>query len=137
MSSNASIVASIFDVAHAMEGEFERIVAASSLSAQSGAALLQLGRNDGMKMQDLALALACDAGNLSGTIDRLEEASLVERVVTPADRRVRVLRLTSRGRKIVEKLEDAVAQTQIQKRLDALPCAERERFAATLAKLKS
>jgi len=50
----------------------------------------------------LAHSLGCNMGNLSGTLDRLEEGGYVERIVGEADRRARFIRVTSKGRKTKE-----------------------------------
>jgi DNA-binding MarR family transcriptional regulator len=48
-------------------------------------------------MNELAEALACDASNVTGLVDRLEARGLVERRAAPGDRRVRTLVLTPDG----------------------------------------
>jgi MarR family transcriptional regulator, organic hydroperoxide resistance regulator len=48
-------------------------------------------------MSELAKLLACDASNITGITDRLEERGLVERRNSPGDRRVRMLVLTEAG----------------------------------------
>jgi DNA-binding MarR family transcriptional regulator len=52
----------------------------------------------------LARSIGCNMGNLSGTLDRLEEAGYIERVVGKADRRARFIRITAKGRKISEQI---------------------------------
>ena len=48
-------------------------------------------------MGRIADALACDASNVTGLIDRLESRGLVQRQPSPEDRRVKVLQLTPAG----------------------------------------
>ena len=48
-------------------------------------------------MGRLAEALACDASNVTGLVDRLESRGLVRRKPTAEDRRVKVLELTPAG----------------------------------------
>jgi DNA-binding MarR family transcriptional regulator len=48
-------------------------------------------------MWQIAEALACDASNVTGLIDRLESRGLVRRQPSAEDRRVKVLVLTSAG----------------------------------------
>jgi DNA-binding MarR family transcriptional regulator len=48
-------------------------------------------------MRRLAEQMDCEASNLTGLVDRLEARGLVERRPDPADRRVRLLALTSEG----------------------------------------
>jgi DNA-binding MarR family transcriptional regulator len=52
----------------------------------------------------LARSIGCNMGNLSGTLDRLEEAGYIERVVAKADRRARFIRITAKGRKTAEQI---------------------------------
>ncbi len=53
-----------------------------------------------LPMRKLAETLSCDASNVTGLVDRLEERGLVERRPSPEDRRVKVLRLTSAGERL-------------------------------------
>src|SRR5689334_20138477 len=48
-------------------------------------------------MRQLADALACDASNVTGLIDRLESRGLIRRHPSAEDRRVKVLELTPAG----------------------------------------
>ena len=48
-------------------------------------------------MGRLAEALACDASNVTGLVDRLESRGLVRRHASADDRRVKVLELTAAG----------------------------------------
>jgi DNA-binding MarR family transcriptional regulator len=57
--------------------------------------LIEPGRP--IPMGRLAEALACDASNVTGLVDRLESRGLVRRRPAAADRRVKVLELTPSG----------------------------------------
>ena len=46
----------------------------------------------------------CDASNITGIIDGLEQKKLVSRQEHPSDRRIKVIRLESAGRKLREKI---------------------------------
>jgi DNA-binding MarR family transcriptional regulator len=59
-------------------------------------------------MRDLADALHCDASNVTGIVDRLEERALVERQVDPDDRRRRRLVVTEAGHALTTRLRDRV-----------------------------
>jgi len=48
-------------------------------------------------MGKLAEALACDASNVTGLVDRLESRGLIRRQASASDRRVKVLELTPAG----------------------------------------
>lgn len=60
-------------------------------------------------MRDLADSLACDRSYITGVADRLEELGLVVRV-TGADRRVKLLELTPKGRALRRALTNDLAE---------------------------
>ena len=53
----------------------------------------------GLKMNELSRHLMVTGGNITGIVDPLEKAGLVERTAEPADRRAYRVRLTQAGRK--------------------------------------
>src|SRR6266581_3033104 len=55
-------------------------------------------------MGRLAQALACDASNVTGLVDRLESRGLVRRQPSPEDRRVKALELTPAGARLLSKV---------------------------------
>lgn len=61
-----------------------------------------------LTMGQLAESLACDQSNVTGIVDRLERAGLVERVIDSDDRRVKRLVLSSQGKAIRQKLDGAL-----------------------------
>ena len=60
--------------------------------------LIEPGRP--LPMRSLANTLSCDASNVTGLIDRLEERGLVERRPSADDRRVKMLQLTPDGSRL-------------------------------------
>lgn len=65
--------------------------------------LSTLTEQEGATQQDLAARLYVTKGNVSGLVDRLVEAGLVERRALPGDRRSHALHLTAEGRALAEK----------------------------------
>ena len=63
--------------------------------------LTTLTEQEGVSQQELATRLYVTKGNISGLIDRLAEAGLVERRST-ADRRQHAIYLTEAGRRMAE-----------------------------------
>lgn len=59
-----------------------------------------LGEREGLTQQELAQRLYVTKGNVSGLVDRLVEAGLVERRPIPGDRRSHALHLTAEGRRL-------------------------------------
>ena len=60
--------------------------------------LSTLTEQEGLSQQELAERLYVTKGNVSGLVDRMVEAGLVERRASPDDRRSNALHLTERGR---------------------------------------
>src|SRR6202167_1119619 len=65
--------------------------------------LTTLTEAEGVSQQELAKRLYVTKGNISGLLDRLEAAGLVERRSTEADRRQYEIYLTPAGRTAAEK----------------------------------
>jgi DNA-binding MarR family transcriptional regulator len=64
--------------------------------------LSTLTEREGFTQQELAAQLYVTKGNVSGLVDRLVEAGLVERRAIPGDRRSHALHLTRAGRALAE-----------------------------------
>ena len=74
-----------------------------ALSVPQCDVLTTLTEAEGISQQDLAERLYVTKGNISGLLDRLEDAGLVERRSIEADRRQYAIYLTPRGRDSAEK----------------------------------
>jgi DNA-binding MarR family transcriptional regulator len=108
------------------------------LSFQQSMALTRLEPEEPLPMSSLATALQCDNSNVTGIVDRMEAAGLVERRAFAGDRRVKAVALTPLGEAVREQVrrragtpppaiaalseEDAVALHDILRRaIDATP----------------
>ena len=92
-----ALVLSFFKTAKA---EF---LAAQNLTMAQAQLLLHLEPERPMPMSELAVALGCDASNVTGLVDRLEDRKLIERQ-SAADRRVKMVAFTPLGGKERDKL---------------------------------
>jgi DNA-binding MarR family transcriptional regulator len=106
-------------------------IAANELSPPQFMLLKLLDEPQGMRR--LADHLHCDASNLTGLADRLEDRHLVERRNDPADRRVKLLALTKQGRALRARLERPV--TSELPGLAKLTPAERAELARLLRRV--
>src|SRR3989454_11958182 len=61
-------------------------------------------------MGRIAEALACDASNVTGLVDRLESRGLVRRLPSAGDRRVKVLELTPAGARLRSTLLELITK---------------------------
>jgi DNA-binding MarR family transcriptional regulator len=80
------------------------IASAFELSPPQLFALRALEPGEPAPMSGLAGILRCDASNVTGIVDRLEDRGLVERRPAPHDRRVKHLVLTEAGERLRERL---------------------------------
>jgi DNA-binding MarR family transcriptional regulator len=81
--------------------------------------LIELYVNGAMHAGELAEAVEASAATVSGMLDGLSEAELVERTRSESDRRIVVVKLTRRGRRKVE-ARKAVWQRRWQEALEGL-----------------
>jgi DNA-binding MarR family transcriptional regulator len=81
--------------------------------------LIELYINGAMHAGELAEAVEASAATVSGMLDGLSEAELVERTRSETDRRIVVVKLTRRGRRKVE-ARKAVWQRRWQEALEGL-----------------
>jgi DNA-binding MarR family transcriptional regulator len=96
----------LFQVAERVRADFADVVGEVGLTPLQARTVLWLEEPSAMRA--LARHLDCDASNVTGLADRLEELGVVERV-PGTDRRVKLLRLTPRGARLRADLVERVA----------------------------
>lgn len=99
----------------------------------SGAQLFALQRLQAgpLTINELAEQTATHQTSVSVVVQRLVDAGLVTRRVSPADRRRREVALTPRGREVLDRAPDA-AQGRLVHALQALAAGQRRELARTL-----
>jgi MarR family transcriptional regulator for hemolysin len=99
-----SIGALIHDVARLRRHAFDEQAKPMRLTRSQFSVLAHLGRHpDGlMNQSEIAAALEVGKVTLGGLVDRLEASGLVRREQSGEDRRVKRIRLTSKGRRALE-----------------------------------
>jgi DNA-binding MarR family transcriptional regulator len=75
-----------------------------NLTPMQGHALRMLDPDRPVAMSTLADSLCCDASNVTGIVDKLESRGLIARQGATEDRRVKMLAVTSEGRRLRGKL---------------------------------
>ncbi len=98
--------------------------------------LSTLSEREGLTQQELAGRLYVTKGNVSGLIDRLVEAGLVERRPIPGDRRSHALHLTRAGAELAARGIDAQA-AYVARTLGRLEAGELETFEALVLKWRA
>jgi DNA-binding MarR family transcriptional regulator len=130
-----AIVQSVMGISKLLWAEFRQIAAEHGLSDSLAGTLWQVHRAGQIKPSDLARNMSCDMGNLCGSLDRLEEAGLVERVTSGADRRVRLMQLTTKGEKLAGQMKSDFKNSMIHERLGRMSSRERAALSEALTKL--
>ena len=106
-------------------------VAAKLGISQAGLrALLAVDPDEPQPMRELAVALNCDASYITAMVDDLERAGYAERRAGVADRRVKTIALTPKGRKALQIVQNELLAPPAQ--LARLPAAERKDLARLL-----
>ena len=90
----------------------------------------------GQDQASLAGAIAYDRTTIGGVIDRLEQKGLLQREISPADRRARIVHLTDDGHAAIARLDPLVLQAQ-QQMLCGLTAEEATILTGLLAKAVS
>jgi MarR family transcriptional regulator, organic hydroperoxide resistance regulator len=80
-----------------MRGWWTALCEELGLTPSQGLALRRLDPERPLAMSTLAEALACDASNVTGIVDKLETRGLIARRGADHDRRVKTLVVTERG----------------------------------------
>jgi DNA-binding MarR family transcriptional regulator len=85
--------------------------------------LSTLTEREGLSQQELAERLYVTKGNVSGLLDRMVEAGLVERRAIPGDRRSNALYLTQKGRDLANQ-GIAAQRSYVMRTLGSLPAQD-------------
>lgn len=98
------------------------------------ASLVAIRENQNLDATRLSALVAFDRSTLGNVLERLEAKGLIERTGSPQDKRVKVLRLTPGGARVLREVEPAVVKAQ-ERILAPLKPEDRRRFVALLAQL--
>jgi DNA-binding MarR family transcriptional regulator len=104
------VIASLHRMQHLMAADPSNPLLHSTLTMQQLKMLLLLSRADvpaGLSGQDLASAMHVGLATVTGIVDRLVAAGLVDRREDPRDRRIRRVRLTGTGRATIDGIVNA------------------------------
>ena len=115
--------------------QFNRHAASVGATSAQWRAMFWLSRQPGMKQVELAEKLDVEPITAGRTIDRLEEAGLVERQRDPVDRRVWRLYLTDKAEPMIGQLK-IVAEQVLAGALAGIDKAEIAAMRGTLAKIR-
>ncbi len=121
------------DTSRLLRRRFDAQARSLGVSRAQWQVLFALSRNEGINQTGLADYLEVETITLCRMVDRLEEASLVERRADPADRRAWRLHLTENARPLLEKLRGIGEDVTDEARAGLDPAALATTMAALVA----
>jgi len=98
------------------------------------ALLFAASKETGLDQRTLAGRIGLDTSTIGAVIDRLESRELIERNVSPDDKRVRLLSVTPAGKKLLQAVMPAMLRAQ-ERMLAPLPKADRSKFMAMVKRI--
>ena len=98
------------------------------------AALVAVRDNPGLDATRIAALVAFDRSTIGNVLERLEGKGLIERRENPDDRRVKILKVSRRGARLLQNCEPSVMRAQ-ERMLDPLDESERREFIAYMRRI--
>ncbi|MES1207335.1 MAG: MarR family transcriptional regulator [Pseudomonadota bacterium] len=96
--------ATLIELCLGMRSWWSAVCEEFDLTPSQGMALRNLDPERPLAMSTLADALACDASNVTGIVDKLESRGLIARRGADHDRRIKMLCVTQAGRALRDRL---------------------------------
>ncbi|TIT24965.1 MAG: MarR family transcriptional regulator [Mesorhizobium sp.] len=105
------------------------------LTPNDSRALFTLDKDVGKPIGALAAQWHCDLSTATWLVDRLEQAGLAERIPSPSDRRVKLVKLTPKGAATIEELTTGYHKPPAE--MVALPRADLNQLIGLVRKLQA
>jgi len=93
------------------------------------------GKKGGLTQVELSRMLLVNRANITSLIDRMEKAGLVIRTDVPGDRRCHIVKLTGKGRKRIDEIEDSYI-AEVKKLMRVLKTKELKTLIRSLEKIR-
>ena len=95
----------------------------------------QSGPEEGLSQAQLSNMMLVNRANITSLIDRMEKANLVVRTPAPYDRRSNIVKLTSRGKKLLAQIEPLYTK-EVKRIMAVLRQAEQKTLIEMLEKIR-
>jgi DNA-binding MarR family transcriptional regulator len=105
------------------------------LTSMQALTLLTVKQHSHLSMSNFCRLYDCDASNITGIIDGLEQKGLVSRQPHPTDRRVKIIHLEPAGHDVQQQLVARIAATG-QHLFAGLTPAETQQLASLIQKIE-
>ncbi len=125
----------LHDVSRLLRKRFDRRARGMGMTRAQWRVLVHLAPRQGINQSALAEILELDNVTLGRHVDRLEKTGWLRRHPDPADRRAWRLRLTSKSKPILDRMEELAIKTQTEA-LSGIDSADKEHLLVTLRAIK-
>ncbi len=125
----------LYETARLLGKRYDQKAKALGLTRAQCQVLYRLVVHEGLNQARVAELLEIEPISLARLIDRMEEAGWVERRADPADRRARLLFLTSKSKPVIERMIEVGLATRAEA-LAGLAGAEREKLLELLLRVR-
>jgi len=95
----------------------------------------QDGSEEGLNQAQLSNMMLVNRANITSIIDRMEKVNFVVRTPAPSDRRSNIVKLTSRGRKLLAQIEPLYTN-EVKRIMAVLKQTEQKTLIAMLEKIR-
>ncbi len=95
----------------------------------------QCGPDGTLNQTELGRMLVVNRSNVTGLVDRMEQAGWVQRLDDPDDRRVKRIQLTPAGRRLLDRVDD-VYMERVEAVMQALSGKEQRQLCRLLEKIR-
>lgn len=113
---------------------FAEEAAGFNITAVQFSLLTSLAEHGQMDQNTVALEIGLERSSVAEVLPRLEDRGLIERTPSERDKRVKLVKLSRKGRLLVQKMQAAVERAHART-IEALPEAERDLFMLQLIRL--
>jgi DNA-binding MarR family transcriptional regulator len=96
----------------------------------------QSGNEPGLSQAQLSAMMLVNRANVTSLVDRVEKAGLVERTDSPTDRRYNIVKLTAKGRKLLDEVEPVYGK-EIKKAMSALKESDQKKLIDMLERIRA
>ncbi|WP_328524324.1 MarR family winged helix-turn-helix transcriptional regulator [Kribbella sp. NBC_00359] len=128
------LAAMLYPLVRALIAAEMPVLAAHEVSMWGYSVLTVLDETPVRTQAALAETIGADKSRIIGTLDELQDAGLIERTPDPDDRRVRLLSITTQGRRVRRSVRKDIRARE-DRLLAKVPRADREAFLRVLRAL--
>jgi DNA-binding MarR family transcriptional regulator len=128
------LAAMLYPLVRALIAAEMPVLAAHEVSMWGYSVLTVLDETPVRTQAALAETIGADKSRIIGTLDELQDAGLIERTPDPDDRRVRLLSITTQGRRVRRSVRKDIRARE-DRLLAKLPRGDREAFLRVLRAL--